>query len=105
MTGFTGYSGFKLSKLFQRCTLAHWPICIANDYLVTERKPAKAVISSPPERFGGLILQFKISPFGRNDKKWGFRSGTIYKTKKASINIDELVKSRHSGENRSPEPS
>ncbi len=48
-----------------------------SNYLVPERKLSEAVISSGARNLSVLlILKFKISPFGRNDKKWGFRSGT-----------------------------
>ena len=51
----------------------------SNYELVPERKLSKTVISSVAKNFMVLlILTFKISPFGRNDKKWGFRSGTNY---------------------------
>ena len=50
---------------------------IERNALVPERKLSKTVISSVARNFMVLlILTFKISPFGRNDKKWGFRSGT-----------------------------
>ncbi|NQT10647.1 MAG: YgiT-type zinc finger protein [Desulfobacteraceae bacterium] len=41
-----------------------------NSYLVPERKLSKADISSGARNLSILlILKFKISPFGRNDKK------------------------------------
>ena len=44
-----------------------------------ELKLSKTVISSGARNsIILLILKFKISPFGQNDKKRGFRSGTIY---------------------------
>ena len=50
-----------------------------NSYLVFERKLSKTVISSVARNLIVLlILTFKISPFGRNDKKWGFRSDITY---------------------------
>ena len=47
-------------------------------YLVSERKLTKTVISSKARNLIILKIQaLKISPYGRNDKKRGFRSGTI----------------------------
>ena len=46
-------------------------------YLVSERKLTKTVISSKARNLIVLKIQaLKISPYGRNDKKRGFRSGT-----------------------------
>jgi len=47
-------------------------------YLVSERKLTKTVISSKARNLIVLKIQaLKISPYGRNDKKRGFRSDTI----------------------------
>ena len=47
-------------------------------YIVSERKLTKTVISSKARNLIVLKIQvLKISPYGRNDKKRGFRSGTI----------------------------
>ena len=49
------------------------------DTLVSERKLTKTVISSKARNLIVLKIQaLKISPYGRNDKKRGFRSGTNY---------------------------
>jgi len=46
--------------------------------LVSERKLTKTVISSNARNLIVLKIQaLKISPYGRNDKKRGFRSGII----------------------------
>ena len=45
--------------------------------VVSERKLTKTVISSKARNLIVLKIQaLKISPYGRNDKKRGFRSGT-----------------------------
>ena len=45
--------------------------------IVSERKLTKTVISSKARNLIVLKIQaLKISPYGRNDKKRGFRSGT-----------------------------
>jgi hypothetical protein len=47
--------------------------------LVSERKLPKVVISSKARNLIVLkIHALKISPYGRNDKKRGFRSDTKY---------------------------
>ena len=46
---------------------------------MSERKLTKTVISSKARNLIILKIQaLKISPYGRNDKKRGFRSGTMY---------------------------
>ena len=48
-----------------------------NSKLVSERKLTKTVISSKARNLIILKIQaLKISPYSRNDKKRGFRSGT-----------------------------
>ena len=52
-------------------------LAVLNLYLVSERKLTKTVISSKARNLIVLKIQaLKISPYGRNDKKRGFRSGT-----------------------------
>jgi predicted RNase H-like HicB family nuclease len=49
-----------------------------HSYLVAERKGSFSVISNEVRNLKGLTtLRQQISPFGRNDKNWGFRSATI----------------------------
>jgi len=54
---------------------------------VSERKLTKTVISSKARNLIVLKIQaLKISPYGRNDKKRGFRSGTRVSRLISSVN-------------------
>ena len=63
-----------------------------NSKLVSERKLTKTVISSKARNLIVLKIQtLKISPYGRNDKKRGFRSDTNFVKQKRVLSMRQIL--------------